>query len=89
MTGRPPVMAIVIYYSAVAGIWCWIVYRNEIRVAVFIVAAVVGLLLVRPGTNGMQITNLDVGQGDSTLIRIYGKNILIDGGSTTEKEVGR
>ena len=89
ITGRPPVMAIVIYYSAVAGIWCWIVYRNEIRVAVFIVAAVVGLLLVRPGTNGMQITNLDVGQGDSTLIRIYGKNILIDGGSTTEKEVAR
>lgn len=89
VTGRPPVMAIVIYYGAVAGIWCWIVYRNEIRVAVFIVAAVVGLLLVRPGTNGMQITNLDVGQGDSTLIRIYGENILIDGGSTTEKEVAR
>lgn len=89
VTGRPSLVAIVVYYSVVAGIWCLIVYRSEIRFSVFVVAAVIGLLLVRPDSSGMQIINLDVGQGDSTLIRIYGKTILIDGGSTTEKEVAK
>ena len=42
------------------------------------------------GYSGLMILNIDVGQGDCTCIRSeHGKTILIDGGSSDVKEVGR
>ncbi len=42
------------------------------------------------GTEGVNITNVDVGQGDCAVVRLdNGKNIMIDGGSTDVDEVGR
>ena len=41
-------------------------------------------------TDGVNITNVDVGQGDCAVVRLdNGKNIMIDGGSTDVDEVGR
>lgn len=46
-------------------------------------------LAVRPpACAGAQITMLDVGQGDCFLIRCEGRNILVDGGSSSSKSAG-
>lgn len=46
-------------------------------------------LLKKGQPNGLEIWFLDVGQGDGILIRTEKHNILLDGGSTDRKELGR
>lgn len=46
-------------------------------------------LFVHRNTEGMQITMLDVGQGQSVYIRSEDKDILYDGGSTDVSKVGQ
>ena len=45
-------------------------------------------MLVNP-TRGLNITMIDVDQGDGIVVSCEGKNILIDGGSTSKKNVGK
>ncbi len=45
-------------------------------------------LLINPN-RGLDITMIDVDQGDGIVVSCDGKNILIDGGSTSKKNVGK
>ena len=46
------------------------------------------LLVLRPPSSGTEVVFLDVGQGDGIWIRSGSLTVLVDGGSTDEKEVG-
>ncbi len=46
-------------------------------------------LLLPPSRKGLEITALDVGQGDSFIIRKDGLVISIDGGSSSDRKIGR
>ncbi|MBQ6537716.1 MAG: ComEC/Rec2 family competence protein [Eubacterium sp.] len=66
-----------------------------IIIAVLIINIVILISSIGSGgiwrsTDGVNITNVDVGQGDCAVVRLdNGKNIMIDGGSTDVDEVGR
>lgn len=58
--------------------------------AVFSIIAGCCLVIYKPSVNKLQITMIDVGQGDGIFIQTEtGTNILIDGGSTDIKQVGK
>ncbi len=67
-------------------------YGKHLRVADTIryslVIAAFLMLIIKPGF-GLLITMMDVDQGDGILITAGGNNILIDGGSTGKKNVGK
>ena len=46
------------------------------------------LLMAHPWQQREQITFLDVGQGDASLLQSGGQALLLDGGSTSQKKVG-
>ena len=45
-------------------------------------------ILAAPAVSGLQVTFLDVGQGDGICLRTKKSTLLIDGGSTDEKNLG-
>ena len=55
---------------------------------VLALSAVFLCLLHRPPVQGLEVCFLDVGQGDSILIRDRNSAVLIDGGSSSVKETG-
>lgn len=59
------------------------------RVSGVIIAVGFGILIYRPSGN-LQITCLDIGQGDCISIQLpQGQNFLIDGGSSNKKNIAR
>ncbi len=54
----------------------------------FFAAVSLAVLLLRFPVKGMEVTFLDVGQGDGICIRTGDSVILVDGGSTDRKELG-
>ena len=54
---------------------------------VMLVQILLLLLLIKPAY-GMEITFLDVGQGDGMVINYKGTICMVDGGSTSEKSIG-
>ena len=61
--------------------------RSGIVILVLLLTAASSLIGYREADN-FYITALDVGQGDGFYIRAGGKNILIDGGSSSNKKLG-
>lgn len=58
--------------------------------AAFAVYFAIGLFLRADSPDGLRVTMIDVGQGDSVLIEFAGGgSILSDGGSTSQENVGR
>ncbi|MDO4267626.1 MAG: DNA internalization-related competence protein ComEC/Rec2 [Eubacteriales bacterium] len=47
------------------------------------------LVLLPLPVRGLEVTFLDVGQGDGICIRAEGQTILVDGGSTDQKQLGK
>lgn len=89
--GTPSAGKVVAYYAALA---CWMSKgrRGNARRGL-VPALAVGLLLVAglavawswgsgpvPTKGGLDVTFLDVGQGDATLLRTAGETVLVDGG---------
>ena len=90
--GRPRFWQIGVYYGALAGIllfrkWETKPEKRE-KPGVWLVVALGFLLLPLPH-RGLDVTFLDVGQGDGICIRADSSVILVDGGSSDEKNLGK
>lgn len=87
--GRPEIWQIAIYYLLLSAVWAgaeygWFRCR---RIAVFGMGLAVSFLLPLP-VRGLEVTFLDVGQGDGICLRTSEYNMLVDGGSSDEKKLG-
>ena len=61
--------------------------KREVVLACFLLASL--LSLRPPAVRGLEVTILDTGQGDGICIRTRNQVILVDGGSTDQKELGQ
>lgn len=84
--GRPELWKIVLYYCCLA-LWILIKEKTSKHPCVLIFAVIL-LVIPIPKGNYLQITNLDVGQGDCACVQIKDRTILIDGGSSSVDKVG-
>lgn len=97
ITGRPRKIILVLFYLGIIVLLCWSRYQyqkkcrcKKIPVLLFFVIFQVMLIYAEPKKQGVEISMLDVGQGDCLLIETEnGKTILVDGGSSTEKQVAK
>lgn len=91
IVGRPAMWQIILYYLLL-GLWIFLAScqadHTLIRRGILVVAVLVIVFRI-PNTGKLQITSLDVGQGDCTCIRLADKTILIDGGSSDVDEIGK
>lgn len=97
--GRPALFQIIVYYCVVIFLILILtetLYYEERfqkttkRLSVIFLAVSLFFLCYRKGITSFECTMLDVGQGDGIVLRTNDKKtILIDGGSTDTKEVGR
>lgn len=105
LCGRPELWQIVVYYMALRVLFyvlfkkynnertpafkiSRILYRErEMILACFLLASL--LFLRPPAVRGLEVTILDTGQGDGICIRSKDRVILVDGGSTDQKELGK
>ena len=86
ITGRPETWQIVVYYVLLCVFLLWKKLGIMARTCVLGLGLFVLLLRMQ---SGMEVTFLDVGQGESIYIRSdSGKDYLIDGGSTSKSKVG-
>lgn len=90
-TGRPQLFQIIIFYGV---LFCISLFRKKLSLLkrwVLLLGAVLLLFFpVRKGEGELQITFLDVGQGDCIHIQgIQGEHYLVDGGSASTGEVGK
>ncbi len=84
--GRPALWQIWIYAGLLAAAG-WLQKRGGRRRCLAFAAVALLFLLPLP-VRGMEVTFLDVGQGDGICIRASTRTILVDGGSTDQKGLG-
>ena len=95
--GRPSMLQIIIYYLILAAaILCILkprsIRRGRIAVISMVFSVVVILntnILRYRDTDKLYVTAIDVGQGDSFLIKKGKHTILIDGGSSSRSNIGK
>lgn len=89
VTGRPAPECILLYYAVlVGGIFLYV--KWEKKWTTFIAGMLLaGIFLFFPPSPSFLYIQLDVGQGDCSVILCGNKTYLIDGGSTSQKEVGK
>lgn len=86
--GRPNVLLVLIYYQAVA-LLLFALHNRKRNVAVFSGIMMIALFAIVDHGGEVMVNIFDVGQGDGIYIRTQAnENILIDGGSSTKKNVG-
>lgn len=86
--GAMPVWKIAVYYAVLFGIYLLLKHKKRSLLIVWISLYVCFCILLVP--NSLEITMLDIGQGDSVLLRTPDrKMILVDGGSSTRSSVGK
>lgn len=90
--GKPTWMQVFLYYM-ILGTALYFFRKNRLkkrRVIAFLFMIPACLILTWRGMQGLQITMLDIGQGDSLVIKTEtGHTYLIDGGSTSEELIGQ
>ncbi|QNM06404.1 DNA internalization-related competence protein ComEC/Rec2 [Qiania dongpingensis] len=99
-TGRPENWQLLLYGVLLAALLCFgkrgaetrrtawrrTVRRRTVRIGIWIVP----FCLMPLPWRGLELVFLDVGQGDGCFIQIpHGPTFLIDGGSSSEKEIGK
>lgn len=90
--GKPELWQIMGYYGflLLLGWWMLCHKRKAGRMAALGVAVISFFLWMAPlPQHGLEVTFLDVGQGDGICIQADGSVLLMDGGSSSEKEVGK
>lgn len=90
--GKPGALQVTVYYAILflaltAGRQCRKKSLQRIAICVGICAGVI--LLTLKDRRGLEITFLDVGQGDCIYIQSGSSSYLIDGGSTSRTQVGK
>lgn len=89
VTGRPALELILLYYVVlVGGIFLYLKWE-KIWIAFVAGMLLAGTLLFFSPSVSFLYIQLDVGQGDCAVIMCGGKTYLIDGGSISQKEVGK
>ena len=95
--GRPVMLQIIVYYLILAAVILWIIRPRRLQrrritaVSMIFLAAVIfntNVLRYRD-TSKLYVTAIDVGQGDSFLIKKGRHAILIDGGSSSRSNIGK
>ena len=88
ITGKPMMINIVIYYVIFIVVLILIKTSHKEYGAVGMIIAIICLTFSYHSS--LEVTMLDVGQGDGIVIRDYrGSIYMIDGGSTTEKQLAK
>ncbi len=88
ITGKPDMINVIVFYAIfVVVIYLWkLQYGKKGTILMALALACLTFRVYSP----LEVTMLDVGQGDGILIRDYkGKTYMIDGGSTTSSELGK
>lgn len=89
VTGRPTVCFMVLYYIIlVVTVWVFLKWEKKQYMLAGLAALCAAGLLMRRDCRFLY-TQLDVGQGDCACIFYGDKTYLIDGGSSSEQEVGK
>lgn len=86
LLGRPRLWQIAVYFGVFAAVVA--AWDKEKRRYSAMLLAIMPFLLLQLPIRGMQVTFLDVGQGDGICIRTQAVTVLADGGSTDQKELG-
>nr|WP_269141916.1 DNA internalization-related competence protein ComEC/Rec2 [Lientehia hominis] len=94
-TGRPENEQLLLYGVLMAALLCFgkrraekgrTAWRRTVRIGIWIVP----FCLMPIPWHGLELVFLDVGQGDGCFVRLpHGLTFLIDGGSSSEKELGK
>lgn len=84
ISGRPEPERILIYYLFLL----LFLISKKSKKSLILLFLIPLILLIRPH-NALNYTMLDIGQGDCNVIDSRGKVIMIDCGSTSEKEIGK
>lgn len=90
IAGRPEIWQVLIYY----GVLLSLIYRRNSDKMIrwrqlLAVTALCFCLLLHIPVRGLEVTFLDVGQGDGCFLEMRGCRVLVDGGSSSEKELGK
>lgn len=94
LLGRPSMHSILLYYTAL-GFATWALAerktseRSRLPLPCIVLPLVLSLLyLPAKQPQGLEITALDVGQGDGFILRNQGLVMSVDGGSTSDQRLG-
>lgn len=87
--GQPEIWKIIIYYVfLLLSVYVWAMHGDKIKTVFSVAALCLVLGSFRPAFEFLYI-QMDVGQGDCACIFNGEQTYLIDGGSTSEKEIGK
>ena len=89
--GQPEMWRIILYYVFFIGFVVWMRNSERKRIGTaFVVTGMMVLLVPLPSPEKLEVTVIDVGQGDSIFVEgPEGMTYLIDGGSSDVNKVGR
>jgi len=86
--GRPSILTILLYLTFVLG-FVFLTKRFQTKYAALLLAGAMLLIFIPSPNTGLEITILDVGQGDAIYMESQsGTTYLVDGGSSDVKDVG-
>ena len=95
LLGRPSVHSILLYYAAL-GFMTWAIAerktseRSRLPLPCIVLPLTLSMLcLPAKQPQGLEITALDVGQGDGFILRNQGLVMSVDGGSTSDQRLGK
>lgn len=94
LLGRPSMHSILLYYAALGFVtWALAERKTSERSRLPLLCIVLPLILSLLGLpakqpQGLEITALDVGQGDGFILRNQGLVMSVDGGSTSDQRLG-
>ncbi len=85
--GKPHIAQVLIYYLIVILFIVLAKYIN--KKAVLFILIFLSVILIKNNNKGLEITFLDVGQGDAIFIKTFSKTFLVDCGSSQIKQLGK
>ena len=88
LTGRPSMLTIITYYSVII-LFVALNHGRKRRLSIILLSFLI-IILVKPRNIDLNVTFLDMGQGDGIFMETHsGNTYLIDGGSSDVKNVGQ